>query len=40
MFIKLGPKRENDDGTPDKRQRTNTPDKHKPLKRHDHQRGD
>ncbi|WP_283235325.1 hypothetical protein [Pseudoalteromonas sp. S4488] len=40
MFIKPGPKRENKDGTPDKRQRTNTPDKHKPLKPHDHKPGD
>ena len=42
MGIKPGPKRKNDDGTPDKRQRV-TPekqDKHRELKPHEHEKGD
>ena len=40
--IKKGPKRKNEDGSPDKRQRVNPENKpkHKELKEHEHKKGD
>ncbi|MDT3306664.1 hypothetical protein [Shewanella vaxholmensis] len=42
MQIKLGPKRTNEDGTPDKRQRVTEGKKkeHSDLKPHKHKKGD
>ncbi|GGB10951.1 hypothetical protein AB4341_12115 [Vibrio breoganii] len=42
MGIKPGPKRKNEDGTPDKRQRVRpeTKKKHPKLKEHNHEKGD